>query len=100
MRPVLRDLRRTRHRKNTARPRLEAFLKSLEGDTFVVWRLDELGNNLADPVRQRDQDHPNAAQNSRYPVCQHRRRFGVARSTLDRAVLKRDIDFQLCCEPP
>jgi hypothetical protein len=27
-------------------------------------------------------------------------RFGVARSTLDRAVLKRDTDFQLCCEPP
>ena len=38
--------------KNTARPQLEACLKSLrEGDTFVVWRLDRLGRNLADLVR-------------------------------------------------
>src|SRR5271165_5448923 len=37
---------------NTARPQLEACLKSLrEGDTFVVWRLDRLGRNLADLVR-------------------------------------------------
>jgi Resolvase, N terminal domain len=38
--------------KNTARPQLEAFLKSLrEGDTFVVWRLDRLVRDLADLVR-------------------------------------------------
>src|SRR5580698_10062371 len=38
--------------KNTARPQLEACLKSLrEGDTLVVWRLDRLGRNLADLVR-------------------------------------------------
>jgi DNA invertase Pin-like site-specific DNA recombinase len=38
--------------KNTARPQLEACLKSLrEGDTFVVWRLDRLGRNLADLIR-------------------------------------------------
>ena len=38
--------------KNTARPQLKACLKSLrEGDTFVVWRLDRLGRNLADLVR-------------------------------------------------
>lgn len=38
--------------KNTARPQLEACLRSLrEGDTFVVWRLDRLGRNLADLVR-------------------------------------------------
>lgn len=38
--------------KNTARPQLEACLKSLrEGDTFVVWRLDRLGRNLAYLVR-------------------------------------------------
>jgi DNA invertase Pin-like site-specific DNA recombinase len=38
--------------KNTARPHLEACLKSLrEGDTLVVWRLDRLGRNLADLVR-------------------------------------------------
>jgi DNA invertase Pin-like site-specific DNA recombinase len=37
--------------KNTGRPQLEACLKSLrEGDTFVVWRLDRLGRNLADLV--------------------------------------------------
>jgi DNA invertase Pin-like site-specific DNA recombinase len=38
--------------KNTARPQLEACLKSLrEGETFVVWRLDRLGRILADLVR-------------------------------------------------
>ena len=38
--------------KNTARPQLDACLKSLrEGDTLVVWRLDRLGRNLADLVR-------------------------------------------------
>jgi hypothetical protein len=38
--------------RNIGRPQLEACLKSLrEGDTFVVWRLDRLGRNLADLVR-------------------------------------------------
>jgi DNA invertase Pin-like site-specific DNA recombinase len=38
--------------KNSARPQLEACLKSLrEGDTFVVWRLDRLGRDLAGLVR-------------------------------------------------
>ena len=38
--------------KNTGRPQLEGRLKSLrEGDTLVVWRLDQLGRNLADLVR-------------------------------------------------
>jgi len=37
--------------KNTARPQLEAGLKSLrEGETLVVWRLDRLGRNLPDLV--------------------------------------------------
>jgi DNA invertase Pin-like site-specific DNA recombinase len=38
--------------KNTARPELEACLKSLrEGDTLIVWRLDRLGRSLADLIR-------------------------------------------------
>ena len=38
--------------KNTARPQLEACLKSLrEGDTLTVWRLDRLGRSLADLIR-------------------------------------------------
>jgi DNA invertase Pin-like site-specific DNA recombinase len=38
--------------KNTARPQLEACLKSLrEGDALVVWRLDRLVRNLSDLVR-------------------------------------------------
>jgi DNA invertase Pin-like site-specific DNA recombinase len=38
--------------KNTTRSRREACLKSLhEGVTFVVWRFDRLGRNLADLVR-------------------------------------------------
>ncbi|MBV9224635.1 MAG: recombinase family protein [Acidobacteriaceae bacterium] len=38
--------------KNTARPQLEARLKSLwEGDALVVWRLYRLGRNLSDLVR-------------------------------------------------
>jgi DNA invertase Pin-like site-specific DNA recombinase len=37
--------------KNTARPPLEASLKSLhEGDTLIVWRLDRLGR-LGDLIR-------------------------------------------------
>lgn len=38
--------------KNTARPELEACLKSLrEGDTLIVWRLDRLGRSLGDLIR-------------------------------------------------
>ena len=38
--------------KNTARPQLEACLKSLrEGDALIVWRLDRLGRSLADLIR-------------------------------------------------
>jgi DNA invertase Pin-like site-specific DNA recombinase len=38
--------------KNTARPELEACLKSLrDGDTLVVWRLDRLGRSLGDLIR-------------------------------------------------
>jgi DNA invertase Pin-like site-specific DNA recombinase len=38
--------------KNTARPQLEACLKSLrEGDTLIVWRLDRLGRSLGDLIR-------------------------------------------------
>ena len=38
--------------KNTARPELEACLKSLrEGDALIVWRLDRLGRSLADLIR-------------------------------------------------
>jgi DNA invertase Pin-like site-specific DNA recombinase len=38
--------------KNTARPQLEACLKSLrDGDTLIVWRLDRLGRSLADLIR-------------------------------------------------
>jgi DNA invertase Pin-like site-specific DNA recombinase len=38
--------------KNTARPHLEASLKSLrEGDTLIVWRLDRLGRSLGDLIR-------------------------------------------------
>ena len=38
--------------KNTARPQLEACLKSLrEGDTLIVWRLDRLGRSLRDLIR-------------------------------------------------
>ena len=38
--------------KNTARPQLEACLKSLrEGDALIVWRLDRLGLSLADLIR-------------------------------------------------
>ncbi|HTY68230.1 MAG TPA: recombinase family protein [Alphaproteobacteria bacterium] len=38
--------------KNTARPQLEACLKSVrEGDTLIVWRLDRLGRSLADLIR-------------------------------------------------
>jgi DNA invertase Pin-like site-specific DNA recombinase len=38
--------------KNTARPQLEASLKSLrEGDTLIVWRLDRLGRSLGDLIR-------------------------------------------------
>ena len=38
--------------KNTARPELEACLKSLRaGDTLIVWRLDRLGRSLADLIR-------------------------------------------------
>lgn len=38
--------------KNTARPELEACLKSLrDGDTLIVWRLDRLGRSLADLIR-------------------------------------------------
>ena len=38
--------------KNTARPQLEASLKSLrDGDTLIVWRLDRLGRSLGDLIR-------------------------------------------------
>ena len=38
--------------KNTARPELDACLKSLrKGDTLVVWRLDRLGRSLDDLIR-------------------------------------------------
>jgi DNA invertase Pin-like site-specific DNA recombinase len=38
--------------KNTARPQLEACLKSLrDGDTLTVWRLDRLGRSLGDLIR-------------------------------------------------
>ena len=38
--------------KNTARPQLEACLKSLrDGDALIVWRLDRLGRSLADLIR-------------------------------------------------
>jgi DNA invertase Pin-like site-specific DNA recombinase len=38
--------------KNTARPQLEACLKSLrESDTLIVWRLDRLGRSLGDLIR-------------------------------------------------
>ncbi len=38
--------------KNTARPQLEACVKSLrEGDTLIVWRLDRLGRSLGDLIR-------------------------------------------------
>ena len=38
--------------KNTARPQLEACLKSLrDGDTLIVWRLDRLGRSLGDLIR-------------------------------------------------
>lgn len=38
--------------KNTARPQLEASLKSLrDGDTLVVWRLDRFARSLVDLIR-------------------------------------------------
>jgi DNA invertase Pin-like site-specific DNA recombinase len=38
--------------KNTARPQLEACLKSLrERDTLIVWRLDRLGRSLGDLIQ-------------------------------------------------
>jgi DNA invertase Pin-like site-specific DNA recombinase len=44
-------MRSTLSGKNTARPQLEACLKSLrEGDTLIVWRLDRLGRSLGDLI--------------------------------------------------
>jgi DNA invertase Pin-like site-specific DNA recombinase len=98
--------------KNTGRPQLEGCLKSLRaGDTLVVWRLDRLGRNLADLVRliaeleQRKINFESLTEKietrspsgrlvrallkiADVPVAEIATRFGIARSTLYRAVIK------------